>query len=456
MSEAMLKHDSVLPVAGLQQDGSMARSVEFALECASKLGASDAVANIVCRRGYELTVRKGELETIEHLDSNGLSVVVYVDQKKGASSTSDLSQPAIEDAVRAAVTIAKFTAADPCNGLPPKDRLIKEVDNLELNFPWTINRERALGMALECEDAALSSDKRIVNSEGATLATSLSKTIIGNTDGLQVTKEKSSHSLSCAIVGQSKSGMQTDYWYTSARDPQMLLSPAVVGNRASERALRKLDARRINTCSVPVVFEAPIATSLLSCLISAISGGALYRKASFLLDNLGQQIFPSSVRIYQQPHLKRGLGSAVCDAEGVATQEIEFVRDGVLQSYVLDSYSARKLKLETTGNAGGVFNLTIDTGKRDLKQLLKLMDRGLLVTQTMGMGINMVTGDYSQGASGLWVENGEIQYPVEELTIASNLREMFSNVIEVGADIEPGSPIQTGSILLSNMTVAGK
>ena len=432
-------------------------AVEYALKVARQMGTTGAVAGVSRTKGYELTVRMRELETIEHQDGGGLSLTVYMGTRMGSSSTSDFSRSAIEDTVRAAVTIAKYTAEDPCNGLPQKERLINnDPDDLELNWPWEVDREKALEIVHACEDAALSSDSRIVNSEGATLGTQTVDSVFGNSDGLMLSGQRTRHSVFCSVVGQTESGMQTDYWYSAARHPDALDAPDEIGSMAARRTLRRLDARRIKTCSVPVMFEAPIAGSLLRSFIGAISGGALYRKASFLLDSLGEQIFPEGTRIHEQPHLKRELGSAVCDAEGVATQARDIVRDGVLQNYVLGSYSARKLGLETTGNAGGVFNLTIEPGERNFDEMLKLMNTGLLVTQTMGFGVNQVTGDYSQGASGFWVDNGEIQYPVEELTIAGNLRDMYGSLVEVGNDVDFRTGIRTGSILLSTMAIAGE
>ncbi len=431
-------------------------AVDHALSTAKRMGSSGAVAGVSRTTGYELSVRMGELETIEHQNGGGLSVTVFMGSRMGSSSTSDFDRSAIEDTVRAAVTIAKYTAEDPCNGLPPKDRLLTDAPDLELDLPWNLEREEALEMTLACEQAARSSDARIVNSEGASLGTTALHSVFGNSDGLRVEGRKTRHSLSCAVVGKTESGMQTDYWYSVSRDSAALESPQSVGHMAARRTLRRLDARKIKTCSVPVMFEAPIAGSLLRIFTSAISGGALYRKASFLLDSLGEQLFPQNTRIHEQPHLKRGIGSSASDAEGVATAARDIVSDGILQGYVLNCYSARKLGLETTGNAGGVFNLTIDPGERDFDAMLKLMDKGLLVTQTMGFGVNQVTGDYSQGASGFWVENGEIQYPVEEVTIAGNLREMFRSLVEVGCDVDFRTGIRTGSILLSNMAVAGE
>ncbi len=434
----------------------LAGAVDCALDTARRLGAGGAASRVTRRTGYELTVRMGEVETIAHKNAGDLSVTVYVGKKTGSSSTSDLHPSAIEDTVRAAVTIAKYTAEDPCNGLPPKDRLVRDIQDLEVDLPWQVDRDMAAEIALSCEETALTGDSRIVNSQGASLSTMTQESVLGNSDGLQIGGRRTRHDVSCGVVGQTESGMQTDYWHSVSCDPEALETPQAVGAMAAHRTLRCLDARKIKTCSVPVMFEAPTASSLLRNFIGAISGEALYRKASFLLDSLGQQIFPEGTRIHEQPHLKRGIASAVCDTEGVATEARDVVRDGVLRNYVLDSYSARKLGLETTGNSGGVFNLTIDSGERNFDEMLKLMDRGLLVTHTMGFGVNQVTGDYSQGARGFWVENGQMQFPVEEITIAGNLREMFRSIVEVGNDVDARTGYRTGSILLSNMAVAGE
>ncbi len=434
----------------------LSEAVDYALAAAKRLGAGGAVVGVSRTTGFDLSVRLEELETVEYQSGGGLGITVYMGSRKGSSSTSDFQKSAIDDAVRAAVAIAKYTAEDPYSGLPPKDRLVSEMVDLELHQPWHVDRDQALDIAFACEQAALSDDPRIVNSEGASVSTQSQESVLGNSDGLLVVEHRTRHSVSCSVIGQTESGMQTDYWSSTARDPNALETPEAVGAKAARRTVRRLDARKIKTCSAPVMFEAPVASSLIRLFIDAISGGAQYRKASFLLDSLGQQIFPESTTISEQPHLTRGIASAVCDAEGVATASRDIVRDGVLQNYVLDSYSARKLGLETTGNAGGVFNLIISSGKRNFADLLKLMDRGLLVTQTMGFGINQVTGDYSQGVSGLWVERGEIQHPVEEVTIAGNLRDMFRSLIEVGNDVDARRAVRTGSILLADMTVAGK
>ena len=443
-------------LVSVENSNDVSKYVTQALDYASKFGVDGACAHVGRGKGYELTVRMGELETIEHHNGGNLRVTVFMGHKKGSSTTSDLSEEAIAEAVRAAKSIAGFTSEDPCNGLAPKDRLAREFSDLDLCHPADIGRGKALEIAQECESAALSSDARIINSEGATVETLETTTAFGNSDGFLHEEKTTSYVVSCCVVGKSESGMQQDYWYSTGCDPNQLDSAQSIGLMTAKRTLRKLDSRRINTCDVPVLFEAPIASSLLRCLIGGISGSALYRKASFLLDSIGEQIFPEGTRIHEQPHLKRTLGSAYADAEGVATVARDIISDGVLQGYVLDTYSARKLGMETTANAGGVRNLTIDCSERDFAGMLKLMDTGLLVTDLMGFGVNTVTGNYSQGARGFWVENGEMQYPVEELTIAGNLRDMFRSIVEVGNDVDLRRNIRTGSILISNMAVSGE
>ena len=430
--------------------------VETALKMASNHGADAASAGVRLDQGYEISVRLGEIENVQHNNSNSLSVVVYVGEKTGSSTTSDLDQAAVADAVRAAYAIAKYTADDPCNGLPSKNRLAREFTDLEQYFPWNITKDQAVDLALECENSARFYDKDITNSEGARIHTEISEIAFGNTDDFFTHKQLTGHHMACSVLGGSKSGMQRNSWYSSGVDPIQLESPKSIGEMAAKRTLRRLNARQIDTCEVPVLFEAPIASSLLSHFIGAIRGAALYKRSSFLLDSLGEQVFPVKTRIHEQPHLKRIRSSSYCDAEGVATQPRDIVSDGILQGYVLSSYSARKLGMETTGNAGGTFNLTIETGKRNFDEMLQLMNRGLLVTELIGYGVNMVTGDYSRGASGFWVENGEIQYPVEQLTIAGNLKDMFHSIIEVGNDIDLRKSTRTGSILISNMAIAGR
>ncbi len=430
--------------------------VSEALKATLKFGASAASVSASRSQNSEVKVRMGQIETVENGNQKSLAIAVFLGQHRGLATTNDLSRKAIEDTVRAACAIAKHTAEDPCNGLPPLDRLVQDTQDLELFHANDIDRDRALQMALECEATALESDAAIENSEGASFSGGLGESALGNSEGLLISEKSSTYSIGCSVIAKTDSGMQGDYWYSSARDLAMLDSPDSVGRKAAARTVRKLDPKRIKTCAAPVLFEAPVAGSLLSALINAISGPSQYRKSTFLLDSAGEKIFPDWVRIHEQPHLKGALGSSIADAEGVATQAQDIVTDGVLQRYVLDCYSARKLKLSTTANAGGTFNLTIDSGSRNFADLVRLMDRGLVVTELMGFGTNIVTGDYSVGACGLWVENGEIQYPVAELTIAGNLRQIFRNFVDVGADCELQRRTRTGSILISEMAIAGE
>ena len=430
--------------------------IEAVLKLARSQGADAASAGVSLKQGYDISVRLGEVENVQHTNNSSLSVTVYVGEKTGSSTTSDLDQDAVADAVRAACAIARYTADDPCSGLPPENRLARDIADLEQFVPWHISQNQVVELALECENYARSYHRSITNSEGAGIHTEIGEVAFGNTDGFITHKRITNHQIACSVLGGSNSGMQRDSWYSSSLDPKQLESPKRIGEMAAKRTLSRLNARRIDTCEVPVLFEAPIASSLLSHFIGAIRGSALYKRASFLLDSLGEQVFPVKTRIHEQPHLKRLIGSSYCDAEGVATQPRDIVSDGILNGYVLSSYSARKLGLDTTGNAGGTFNLTIDTGERDFEGMLKLMDRGLLITELIGFGVNHVTGDYSRGASGYWIERGEIQYPVEQLTIAGNLKDMFRSIIEVGNDVDLRKSTRTGSILVSNMAVAGR
>lgn len=430
--------------------------VAYALECARRNGASASFADASRNHGYEMTVRFGDVEKVEHENEKQLGVDVYFGERTGSASTSDFEPQAIEDAVKAACSIARFTSDDPCNGLPPAERLASGDMDLELDWPWDIDRDGAFELARSCEDVARSEDDRIVNSDGATVKTSCSISAMANSSGLAVSGSASSHSIGCVVVARSNGRMQRDYWYSSVRDPRQMDAPEKVGRTAARRVVRRLDARRIKTCVAPVLFEAPVAGSLLMHLLAAINGGSVYRRASFLLDRVGTQVFPEWIRIHEQPHLKRAARSGAFDSEGVATQASDIVADGVLQRYVLDSYAARKLGRETTGNAGGVFNLTLDSGSRGLDELIRAMGRGLLVTEMIGFGVNTVTGDYSRGASGFWVENGEIQYPVEELTIAGNLADIFMSIAEVGCDGDDRRSIRTGSILVERMAIGGE
>ena len=425
------------------------------LDEAKQQGASAAEANADVGQGLSVTVRLGEVETVEHNRDKGLAVTVYFGDRSGSASTSDFSDAAVRDTVRAACTIAKYTAADPFSGLADPELLARDIPDLDLYHPWPLTTEQAIDLARACETHAREHDKRIVNSEGATVGSHSGHGVYGNSNGFLGALASTRHSLSCAVVAQDAQGMQRDYWYTSARAAGDLISAEAVGVQAAVRTVRRLGARKLKTCQVPVIYEAPIASSLLSHFIGAIRGTSLYRRSSFLLDHVGKPVFAPHVHIFEQPHLRRGQGSAPFDNDGVATRARDIVRDGVLQGYVLDTYSARKLGLVTTGNAGGVHNLEIAAGALDLGGLLKQMQQGLLVTELIGFGVNNVTGDYSRGAAGFWVEHGEIQYPVEEITIAGNLKQMYRDLIAVGNDVDTRGNIRTGSILIGNMTVAG-
>ena len=423
---------------------------------AGKAGATACEAEVSHGFGQGVTVRRGEVETIEYNRDKGLGVSVYFGKQRGHASTSDLSPAAIRDTVAAACSIARHTASDEFAGLADEALLAKEVPDLDLYHPWDLPVDQAIELARACEASAMAVDKRINNSEGATVHTQESLFVYGNSLGFLGGYPTSRHSVSCAVVAESEQGMQRDYWYATARAAADLESAADVGRKAGERTARRLDARRIKTAQVPVLFEASLSSSLLGHFVAAVSGGSLYRKSSFLLDSLGKQVFAPFVAIRELPHLRKGLASAPFDNEGVATRERDVVRDGVLQGYFLGSYSARKLGMQSTGNAGGSHNLILQSTGQDFAALLKTMDTGLLVTELLGHGINPVTGDYSRGAAGFWVEGGEVRYPVEEITIAGNLKEMFRQIVAVGNDVVVRGSKQCGSILVEKMTVAGE
>jgi len=431
--------------------------VEYVLGEAKKSGASAAEAGANVNQGLSVTVRLSEVETVEHTRDKGMGVTVYFGNRTGSASTTDFSPEALRETVRAACTIAKYTAEDDCAGLADPERLAKVIPDLDLHHPWNPGVDRAIELARTAETTARQYDARITNSEGASLSTHEGLEVYGNTHGFLGAVATTRHSLSASVIAQDDSGMQRDYWYTVARDARGLESPESVGREAARRSVRRLSSRKLSTRECPVLYEAMVASSLLSHFIGAVRGSSLYRHASFLLDHLGKPVFADFVRIHEQPHLKGAAGSAAFDSEGVATQPRDLVRGGILQGYVLDSYSARKLKMATTGNAGGVHNLAIAPGPEDLDLagLLRRMDTGLFVTELIGFGVNTVTGDYSRGAAGFWVENGEIQYPVEEITVAGNLREIFRRVAGVGNDVDTRGNIRSGSVLIESMTVAG-
>lgn len=435
--------------------GRLTDVAEAALAAARDQGVSAAEVGAHLSQGLSVTVRLGEVETLEQTRDKSLSVTVYFGTRTGSASTTDLSPVAVRDTVRAACTIARYTAADECAGLADPDTLAREIPDLDLLHPWNPGVDEAIRVARDCEAAALALDPRIRNSEGGSLSTYEGMHVYGNTHGFLGTIAGTRHNLSAAVIAQSGTEMQRDYWFTVSRRADALEAPADVGAHAARRTLQRLGARKLSTRRTPVIYEAPVAASLLSHLIGAIRGESLYRGASFLLDHLGRSVLPAFVRIHEQPHLPGALGSSPFDNEGVATTARDIVRAGVLQGYVLDSYSARKLKMRTTGNAGGVHNLTIDSGNLGFADLLREMGSGLLVTEMIGYGVNIVTGDYSRGAAGFWVEGGEIAYPVEEITIAGNLRDMYRGIVAVGNDVDTRGNVRTGSILIDNVTVAG-
>ena len=432
--------------------------VASALEAARAAGATQAEADASLQRGLTATVRMGEVDTIEYHRDRGLAVTVYFGQRKGAASTADIAPEAVRETVAKAAAIARHTAADDCAGLADPELLAREIPDLDLDHPWAIEPEEAVERARACEAAGLAVDKRLTNSEGGTLTSHRGVRVYGNSHGFLAGYTSTSHSLSCALIAEGGGEMQRDYWYSVARDPLALEVLAAVGRGAAERTLARLGSRRLDTRKAPVLFAPEMARGLLGSFVGAIRGVSQYRRASFLLGAAGQAVLPAFMQLHERPHMKGALASAPFDSEGVATRERELVVDGVLQGYVLGSYSARKLGLTSTGNAGGIHNLLVDAGPATLAfpDLLKRMGSGLYVTELMGQGVNGVTGDYSRGASGFWVEDGAIAVPVHEVTIAGNLRSMLKDIVAVGSDVDIQGSIRTGSILLGELTIAGE
>ena len=426
------------------------------LEHAKSRGASAAETEVSEAFGQSVTVRQGAVETIEYNRDKGVGVTVYIDHRRGHASTSDFTPKAVRETVEAALSIAGFTASDDAAGLADEALLARGTADLDLYHPWSLPVESAIELARDCEAAALAVDPRITNSEGASVSTQQSHFAYGNTLGFLSGYPSSRHTIMCSVIAGEGDAMQRDDWYAQARAAGDLEDVRVVGRQAGQRCVRRLGARRLATMQVPVLFEAPIASSLLGHFVGAVSGGSLYRKASFLLDSLGETVFSPLVRIRDLPDLKRGLASSPFDDEGVATRRRDIVEQGVLQGYFLGSYSARKLGMTSTGNAGGNHNLLVDSTGEDFPALLRKVGRGLLVTELLGMGVNQVTGDYSRGAAGFWVEDGEIAYPVQEITIASNLKDMFRGIAAIGTDVVVRGSRQCGSILVEEMTVAGE
>ncbi len=429
--------------------------MDMVLARARHHGASDASVAVNHDSGFSVDVRMGEVETVAFSEDKAASVTVYFGQRKGGASSTDTSPMAIDMMVAAACDIAKVSAEDPCFGLADRALMTNQYPDLDLIYPWEITPPEAIEKVLACERQALAYDKRISNSDGVNLSTYTFCHGYANTYGGEGVVHSSRHSVSCSLIAKEGELMQRDYDYTTARKPDDLLSLEQIAESAAKRAVSRLGARKIKTQKVPVLFSSRLSSGLFSSFIGAVSGSNLYRKNSFLLDSLGQQIFPKGTRIYEQPHILRGLASSPFDSEGVPTRNNVFVDDGVLHQYILGSYSARKLGLQTTANSGGVFNLTVDPTAGDLQDLLRKMGTGLLVTELMGHGVNGLTGDYSRGASGFWVEGGEILYPVEEITIAGNLKDMFRAIAAVGNDINPNISTRCGSVLIEQMMIAG-
>ncbi len=429
--------------------------VEDALKHALQSGADAAEVSISYEKGFTVSARNDDVETLEHHQGKGFGVTVYHETRQGHASTSDLSISAIKQAVQHACGIARYAGQDKCAGLPDQALLAQHYPDLELYHPWDISPTKAIEMAIECESVAREQDARIKDSEGAAVSTFDNYTLLANSDGFVGGYSSSEHSISCTVVAEENNEMQRDHEYTLARRPSDLDDHVLVAKRAAERTVQRLGARKLSTRRCPVIYHAPYAKGLLRSFLSAISGGAQYRQSSFLLDHIEQQVFPEHIHIHQRPHLLAAMGSAPFDREGVVTRDLDYVKDGVLQNYILNTYSARRLGLQTTGNSGGAFNLEINHCDKNLLHLLQEMDTGLLITDLMGQGVNMVTGDYSRGASGYWIENGQMQYPVEEITVAGNLRDMFMGLQYIGNDIDRRGNIHTGSILINQMTIAG-
>lgn len=439
----------------LQEIEQVKSAVSELLSLSKKYGATSAEAVISKSKGITVSSRCKELENIEFNQEGALGVSVYVGKNKGSASTADLSKAALEQAVKAAVDIAKYTSEDEFSGLVDKEELATDIQDLDLFHPHEITPEQAIEQCIEAEAAAFGFDDRITNSDGASLASYQGFKVYGNSLGFLEGYPSTRHSLSCSVISQDGGDMQRQYAYSVDREFDKIEAANVIGEKAANDAIRMLNPQKLNTCQVPVIFHAEIASSLFGHLVSAISGGSLYRKSSFLMDSLDTQLFPEFLTIKERPHLLKGLASSPFDSEGVKTSDRNIIEAGVLTTYLLTGYSARKLGMKTTGHAGGIHNWLISNTDEGLSDLLKKMGTGLLVTELMGQGVNTVTGDYSRGAAGFWVENGEIQYPVSEITVAGNLKDMFKQIVAIGGDVEKRGAVQTGSILIENMQIAG-
>ncbi|MGS6584859.1 metalloprotease PmbA [Vibrio diabolicus] len=439
-----------------EQRTELEQAVARALKLASAKSDAAEVA-ITKSTGLSVSTRMGEVENVEFNSDGALGITVYRGQRKGSASTSDLSEAAIEQTVIAALDIAHYTSEDPFAGPAAKEYMVQELPELDLFHPDAPDPDYAADVAIAAEKEALSYNSAIKQSDGASYDSHYGVKVYGNSHGLLASYASSRHSTSCCVIGVGQNGeMERDYSYTVARHRDDLWTPETVGRKAAENTINRLDAQRLKTGKYPIMFAADVATGLIGHLVMAISGGNLYRKSSFLLEHLGKQVLPEWFNISERPHVLRGLASSPFDSEGVYTQDREIITDGVLATYLLTSYAARKMKMTPTGHAGGIHNWYVKSTGQNFEQMLKELGTGLLVTEVMGQGVNVVTGDYSRGAAGFWVENGEIQYPVSEITIAGNLKDMFNKIVAVGSDVETRSQIQTGSILLDAMKVAGE
>lgn len=433
----------------------LAQLAEDVIRRARAAGASQAEVAASIDTGLNVNVRLGEVETVEHTRDRGFGLTVYFGQRKGSASTADLNPDSIQATLEQACAIARFTEEDPAAGLADASRMATQFPDLDLWHPWRIETDEAIELGKQIEDAGRA-HAGITNSDGASVQVGESLAVYANSHGFLGRERGTRHSLSLALIAGDDEGMQRDYWYDSARSAGDFISAQTLGDKAAERTLARMGARKLTTRQCPVLYTPDVARGLIGHLLGAVSGGALYRRASFLLDHAGQQIMPSWMNIVERPFIMRGQGSGSFDAEGVATRDSALIENGVLARYVLGSYSARKLGLESTGNAGGIHNLIVEPGQDDFQSLLKRMGTGLVVTEVMGQGVSTITGDYSRGAAGFWVENGQIAYPVEEITIAANLRDMYANIVAVGSDVDHRSHLLTGSILLEQMTIAGE
>ena len=440
---------------GPQALPALQEQVEQILAEARRQGASACEVAVSLEQGLSTSVRQREVETVEFNRDQGFGITLYVGQRKGSASTSASGADAIRETVAAALAIAQHTSEDDCSGLAQADLMAHDLMDFDLYHAWDISPEQAIEKALICEAAAFDADARIKNADGTTLNTHQGCRVYGNSHGFVGGYASTRHSLSCVMIAEGAGQMQRDYWYDVSRQGELLADPMSIGRRAAQRAASRLGARPVPTCEVPVLFAAELAGGLFGSFLGAISGGSLYRKSSFLEGSMGQTLFPEWLTLDERPHLQQAMGSSAFDGDGLATYAKPFVKDGVLVSYILSTYSGRKMGMPSTANAGGVHNLFVTHGDQDQAALIKQMGRGLLVTELMGQGLNMVTGDYSRGAAGFWIENGEIQFPVQEVTIAGNMRDMFKQIVAVGNDLEMRSNIRTGSVLIERMTVAG-